>query len=119
MLFQRRVQKKIGRKEFKIKQYADDTQIFIQNSSNSLTELVNTFIEYSDICGLKINFYTTEVMRIGYIKHSSCIIESQPKLKWTKDQVKILGINLTTELPEVVLANIYPALESIQNIIKI
>ena len=110
---------KIGRKEFKIKQYADDTQIFIQYSSNLLTELVNTFIEYSNICGLKINFDKTEVMRIGSIKHSSCIIETQPMLKWTKNQVKILGINLTAELPEVVQANIYPALEKIQNIIKI
>ena len=110
---------KIDRKELKIKQYADDTQIFIQYSSNSLIELLNTFVEYSNICGLKINFDKTEVMRIGSIKHSSCIIETQPMLKWTKDQVKILGINLTTELPEVVQANIYPALEKIQNIIKI
>ena len=91
----------------------------MQCSSNSLTELVNTLVEYSDKCGLKINFDKTEVMRIGSIKNSSCIIESQPMLKWTKDQVKILGINLTTELPEVVQANIYPALEKIQNIIKI
>ena len=110
---------KIGRKEFKIKQYADDTQIFIQYSSNSLTELVNTSVEYSNICGLKINFDKIEVMRIGSIKHSSCIIETQPMLKWTKNQVKILGINLTAEPPEVVQANIYPALEKIQNIIKI
>ena len=32
---------------------------------------------------------------------------------------KIPGINLTTELPEVAQANIYPSLEKIQNIIKI
>ena len=67
---------KIGRKEFKIKQYADDTQFFIQYSSNPLTELVNTFVEYSNICGLKINFDKTEFMRIGSIKHSSCVIET-------------------------------------------
>ena len=83
---------KIDRKELKIKQYADDTQIFIQYSSNSLIELVNTFVEYSNICGLKINFDKTEVMRIGSIKHSSCIIETQPILKWTKDQVKYWGL---------------------------
>ena len=55
-------------------------------------------------------------MRIGSIKHSSCIIEIQPMLKWTKNQVKILGINLTAELPDVVQENIYPAFEKIQNI---
>ena len=32
---------------------------------------------------------------------------------------KIPGINLTTELPEVAQANIYPSLENIQNIMKI
>ena len=109
---------KIGRKEFKIKQYADDTHIFIQYASNLLTELVNTFVEYSNICGLKINFDKTEVMRVGSINNSSCIIESQAMLKWTKDQVEKLGINLT-EVLEVVQANIYHALEKIQNMIKI
>ena len=109
----------IGGKEFKIKQYADDTQIFIKYSVNSLTELISTFVEYSNISGLKINFDKTEVMRIGSIKHSSCIIKTQPMLKWTQDVVKILGISLTTDPSEVLCHNIYPAFEKIQNIIKI
>ena len=58
-------------------------------------------------------------MRIGSIKHSSCIIKTQPMLKWTQDVVKILGISLTTDLSEVLCHNIYPAFEKIQNIIKI
>ena len=40
-------------------------------------------------------------------------------LKWTKDQLKILGINLTAKLLDFVQANIYPALEKNQNIKKI
>ena len=58
-------------------------------------------------------------MRIGSIKHSSCIIKTQPMLKRTQDVVKILGISLTTDLSEVLCHNIYPAFEKIQNIIKI
>ena len=40
-------------------------------------------------------------------------------VKMDQESSKILGINLTAELPAVVQANIYPALEKIQNIIKI
>ena len=84
-----------------------------------MTELISTFVEYSYISGLKINFDKTEVMRIGSIKYSYCIIKTQPMLKWTQDVVKILDISLTTDLSDVLCHNIYPAFEKFQNTIKI
>ena len=39
---------------------------------------------------LSINFDKTKAMKICYIKYSTCVIESQPVLKWTHDRVKIL-----------------------------
>ena len=56
---------KIGPKDFKIKQYADDTQIF---SHFTVNKIIKTFSKFSSVSGLKINYNKTEVMRIGSIK---------------------------------------------------
>ena len=54
---------KIGSKMFKIKQYADDTQIFSHFTEESVKEIIKTFSNYSSLSGLEINYNKTEVMR--------------------------------------------------------
>ena len=110
---------KIGPKDFKIKQYADDTQIFSHFTEASVNEIIKTFSQFSSVSGLEINYNKTEVMRIGSIKNSDCMIKTQPALRWTSEPIKILGITLTPDITKVVQTNIKPLLEKVKNLIQI
>ena len=58
----------IGTKNIKIKQYADDTQIFSQFNGVSLNAIIETFDNFANASGLLINYDKTEVLRIGPLK---------------------------------------------------
>ena len=108
----------IGNKTFKIKQYADDTQVFSLFEPQSIKEIFKVFEEFSTISGLQINYTKTEVLRIGAIKDTAKMIETNEQLKWTNDCVDILGITVSTKMNEMIRLNIDPLIEKIKNIIK-
>ena len=45
----------IDNKEYKISQYADDTQLFLNGSENSLREALDVLQKFYEMSGLKIN----------------------------------------------------------------
>ena len=46
---------KINDKEFKLSQYADDTQVFLDGSENSLRQLMLILKKFYTMSGLKVN----------------------------------------------------------------
>ena len=106
-------------REYKILQYADDTQLFTLFNEESINAILQAFSKFSEVSGLKINFEKSEVLRIGVIRNSNLVIETDLALKWTKEPLKILGISITPNLTEVVDKNINPVIEKMCNIIKI
>ena len=66
---------KIGSKNFKIRQYADDTQIFSHFTEESVKEIIKTFSSFSSVSGLEINYNKTEVMRIGLYNYDTTGLE--------------------------------------------
>ena len=46
---------KINNKEFKLCQYADDTQVFLDGSEKSLHHLMSILKRFYNISGLKVN----------------------------------------------------------------
>ena len=79
----------IGNKTFKIKHYADDTQIFSLFEPQSIKEIFKVFEDFSTISGPQMNYTKTEVLRIGTIKNTAKTIEKNEQLKWTNDCVDI------------------------------
>lgn len=107
-----------GTKEYKILQYADDTQLFTLFDKNSVDGILETLGEFSEVSGLKINFEKSEVLRIGKLRNKNSKIETHLALKWTKDPIKVLGIFITPNLTEAIEQNINPVIEKMSNIIK-
>ena len=67
-------------KEFKIKQYADDNQIFSKFHEMSIFKIIEVFDNFAAASGMTINFNKSEILRLGSIKHSDAHIESDKQL---------------------------------------
>ena len=50
-----------GSREYKMLQYADDTQLFTLFNEESINAILQTFSKFSEVSGLKINFEKSEV----------------------------------------------------------
>ena len=108
----------IGEKEFKIKLYADDTQLVTLFDSESVTELGSTFEKFSKISGLTVNYEKSNILRIGSIRNSSTKIKTNQPFTWTNDPLEILGITITVNLEELASMNFTPVINKINNIIR-
>ena len=86
-------------KEFKLSQYADDTQMFLDGTEDSLKEaleILNSF--YIIVSGLRINVEKTRAIWIGSLSNSVRQVFKDYKLDWTQGSFKILGVTFTSEV---------------------
>ena len=74
--------------EYKISQYADDTSMFLDGSSESLNNTLSELEKFANISGLKINFDKTQVVWIGSKKYSTSAIKTKWKLSWGAKNLK-------------------------------
>ena len=110
---------KINNKEFKISQYADDTSIFLDGSSDALNCTLIELDKFADISGLKINFDKTQVVWIGSKKHSTSAIKTKWKLSWGSKKFKILGIIFNVDLDQLIKENYTSKIQQMEKIANI
>ena len=109
---------KINGDSYKIVQFADDTQILLDGSQNSLNAAIKTLKEYEQLSGMKINFDKSKIARLGQSKHTRYANENNIKL--TDAFLKVLGIKipLNGNSEELISLNYDPLLEKIREIIS-
>ena len=88
----------IDNKEYKISQYADDTQLFLNGSENSLREALDVLQKIYEMSGLKINVEKTKAIWIGSLSNSPTRLCHNYTLDWTQGPFKILGVTFSTEI---------------------
>jgi len=106
----------IHNEEFLLSQYADDTTIFLDGSETSLQSTLQTLNKYEKFSGLKINSQKTKVVWIGSMKNSKQILCSDFKLDWNPTNFKILGIEFSLNLQEMVEKNYKDKLKEIKKL---
>ena len=98
---------KIGDKEVKITQLADDTTLIL-NDINSLRTALNILYLFQQSSGLKLNYAKTEVLQLGemyYVKHNPF------NLKWVKDRIYALGTWFYKDVQKIIYVNYKDKLE--------
>ena len=88
----------INGKEFRLSQYADDTQIFLDGTEKSLKKTLSILNLYCNMSGLKINIEKTRAIWIGALSHSVEQLCRNQRLDWSQDPFKVLGVTFTTEV---------------------
>ena len=94
----------IDGKDKKHAQYADDLWAVIKAEPKIYEELMNTFEQFGELSGLKINFDKTQVIRLGSFKHSTESFQSKYDVTWT-DYTKILGLYVMADRKQMIQKN--------------
>ena len=86
----------INNKEYKISQYADDTQLLLDGSEESLRQTLRILEKYYKMSGLKINVDKTKAIWIGTNQFSDEKLCSDYNLDWSKGPFKVLGVTFSS-----------------------
>ena len=81
-----------------ISQYADDTQLLLNGSENSLRETQDVLQKKYEMPGLKINVDKTKASWIGSPSNSPTRLCHNYTLDWTQGPFKILGVTFKTKI---------------------
>ena len=85
----------INDKEYKLSQYADDTQLILDVTEKSLKAALDILKTYYIMSGLKINVDKTRALWIGSSCGSSGKLCEEYALDWSQKSLKILGISFS------------------------
>lgn len=78
--------------EYKLACYADDILIYLGHPTYSLPKLMQSFEQYGQLSGYKVNMSKTQVLSYNYSLPGE--IRSSYPLAWQTESLKYLGINL-------------------------
>ena len=110
---------RVGNREHRVSQFADDTTLFITSSEMNLRLCMNILGEFYLVSGLKINVDKTKVVKFGRDRDSSDILCPDLNLIWTK-KFTSLGIEYdVSDLDNITQLNLDPKITEIDNLIKI
>ena len=108
----------INSKEFRLSQYTDDMQIFLNGTEESLRETLSVLDMFYHMSGLKINIEKTRAIWIEAHSNSTAHICRNNRLDWSQDPFKILGVTFTTEVFDIWNVNSNEMLIKIENLCK-
>ena len=90
----------IGETEYKISQYADDTEIMLEGDKNSFEETVKIINTFGNKSGLFLNAGKTSAIWLGNKRNSPIKYMPNLHMDWNPPKFKILGIWFTNNLKE-------------------
>ena len=108
----------IDTKEYKLSQYADDTQIFLDGTEDSLKETLLILNKFYLMSGLKINVEKTRAIWIGSLNNSNRQICREYNLDLTQGPFKTLGVTFTVEVYNTWDVNIDEIYSKTDNLLK-
>ena len=81
--------------EYKLSQYADDTQLILDGTEKSLKAAMETLKQFYIMSGLKINVEKTRALWIGWSCGSHETLCEELALDWSQEPLKILGVTFS------------------------
>ena len=105
--------------EIKITQYADDTTLFINDTENSLSEVLSVLDHFCKISGLKINYDKSSIFPLGPFKDSPPLFVNNHYLNLTNGPVTLLGIIIDRPKDNFFKINFLPKLSRLKNLLNL
>ena len=109
----------IGETEYKISQYADDTEITLEGDKNSFDETVKTIYTFGKASGLFLNAGKINAIWLGNKRNSPVKYMPHLRMEWNPPKFKILGIWFTKDLKECEVLNFSDKFSEIRALYKV
>ena len=110
----------IGKKEYKIKQFADDSQTMSIYDIDSINATIKNFLDFGKVSGSTINYdKSADIMRIGSIRNTNLSLPLEYNVSWTNGPIEVLGISLSPDIKETAIVNYKAVLEKIKKTIEL
>ena len=100
----------------KLGQYANDMWIALKHRKECYLALFNKLDRFAAFSGLRVNYNKTEILRIGSLRDSNASYYVDKPLHWSDGPIRILGIQVTSNVLEMTKLNYQGLIEKIQNI---
>ena len=104
--------------EYKLSQYADDTQLILDCTEKSLKASLNSLKQFYVMSGLKINVDKTRALWIGSSCGSSETLCEELALDWSQEPLKILGVTFSPLVFNIWDLNVREILSKVQRILN-
>lgn len=101
-----------------INQYADDTFLMLDGSEVSLRETLLCFESFYKVSGLKMNKSKTKAIWIGSKRYSDHILCPDFNLLWSHSNFRILGLDFSLILDDMIDINFSTKIKEISLILK-
>ena len=108
----------INHQEYKLSQYADDTQIFLDGSEQSLRNTLKVLKLFYTLSGLKVNMDKTSSVWIGSMADSDLVLCPETPLDWNEKTFKVLGVPFTNNVSNIWEYNTNEVKTKINNVFK-
>lgn len=105
---------RINNKEVKSIQFADDLNMPLMFDQKSLSATIQELKLFKQQVGLHINLEKSKIIRMGAIRNSTCLLDSQG-IPWSNEMVQILGINITND-KQLEKVNIDPVVDKMNTV---
>ena len=109
---------KINNVEFKLSQYADDTQMFLDGSEASLKSALIILHKFYQMSGLKVNLDKTKALWIGSMCKADKTICREFNIDWEQKPLKILGVIFSPEVFDIWDHNLDNVMKKVKSMIK-
>ena len=104
--------------EYKLSQYADDTQLILDGTEKSLKAALNSLKQFYVMSGLKINVDKTRALWIGSSCGSSETLCEELALDWSQEPLKIIGVSFSPLVYNICDLNVREILLKVQRILN-
>ena len=102
-------------KQVRISQYADDTILFLDGTTNSIEAAMNELVKFGKVSGLKVNLEKTSGLPIGSLKQTQITTNFNMKIV---RELKVLGTTVSNNVVEIAEKNIRSKISAIHRDIK-
>ena len=109
----------IGKTQYKLVQFADDTSLILDGSLRSLQTSLNVLEIFGTLSGLKINHDKTKVIWIGKKRHSKDKLKVPVKLNWGESEFKLLGLHYSVDIEKIPEINYINAINKVCKLINL
>ena len=102
-----------------LSQFADDTSLFLDGTEECFESCVRCVEEFTAMSGLRMNFEKTQIVWIGSKKNSNVRYMRDKNFIWNPGIFKVLGINFSVNIEEIVSLNYKNKLKEIEGLFKL